>query len=191
MLATAGTFIGLFYEQDWVVAAGLAPGVLLMAYRKRTLPWGERRIFYLGILLSAGLGTLCEYWGVSNQYWTYHGLDEGRHLPAWLPFAWGGAFGFLYSVEHGLIRRCGLEHFSSKLLLVVVLSAVFPTIGEIITIQLGVWTYAWDYQIFGVPALAIVLLTVFHTGIYLFLRSFRKMQRVDQEAFRGNLGDNM
>lgn len=174
MLVIVGLFIGLFHEYDQMVAVGLGAGLLVMMYRKRSLPTPERRVFVSGMLLSAGLGMACEYWGVSNRYWTYHDLDTGQSLPAWLPFAWAGAFAFLYSVERNLERRLEgspkLRRFSSRLLLTAAISAVFPTLGEIITIQLGVWTYAWGYQFFGVPVLAILLLATFHTGIFLVLR---------------------
>ena len=56
-------------------------------------------------------------------------------------------------------------------------SLIVPALGEMITIYLGVWTYYWEYQILGVPLLALACLVTFHMSIYLVLavlcRSFK------------------
>ncbi len=183
LLIAAGVFIGLFHERDGLVALGLCAGLLLILYRKRSLPAGERQIYYLGILLSAMLGSLCEYWGTSNQYWQYHDLSGGRTFPYWLPFAWASAFAFLYTIERNIIALRGFQDIASKLLITMLVSAIFPTIGEIVTIRLGVWTYYWDYQLLGVPALAIFLLMVFHTGIFFLLRYISIRKGINSPVF--------
>lgn len=183
ILVAAGVFIGMFHRWDQWVAVVLAIGLAFRLYRKRNMPADEKKIYYLGLILSAGLGSLCEFWGTSNGYWQYHNLDDGRNFPLWLPFAWASAFGFLYSIEQQIISLGTVNSAQTKILITIIVAAIFPTIGEIVTIHLGVWTYYWDYQLLGVPALAIFLLVVFHTGIYLFLKQVCIRKNINSPVF--------
>jgi len=183
LLIAVGVFIGLFHESDGWVALGLAVGLFIILYRKRNLPPGERRVYYLGVGLSAVLGSLCEFWGTSNLYWQYHDLSGARNFPFWLPLAWGSAFAYLYTIERNIIALTSFEGLPSKIVITLLVSAVFPTLGEIVTIQLGVWTYNWGYQLLGVPALAIFLLMVFHTGIFLLLRQVCIKKGINSPVF--------
>lgn len=164
-LSIAGVFIGMFHAHDGWVAALLAVYMVLTVGKKYRNRNEDRHIYLVGLTLSAILGVICELWGIYFGHWTYHDLPSSREFPRWLPFAWGLAFTYLYKLERELILLLTIHRTQDKLLLATVAAMIFPTIGEMITINLGVWTYAWALQILGVPLLAIFLLMVFHTGV--------------------------
>ncbi|WP_375583283.1 hypothetical protein [Cyclobacterium xiamenense] len=174
-LSIAGFFIGGFHAQDaWV-------GLILMLYlayslvRKFKNKAEDRYVYLTGSILGGFLGVCCEAWGIYYGHWEYHDL-EGRTFPYWLPFAWALAFTFVYQLEKDLFASLGMERTRDKVIRTLMVALIFPTYGEIITIQMGVWTYAWPYQFFGVPLLAIFLLVVFHTGVnYLMVQICRHM----------------
>ena len=168
-LILAGVVIGLLHAYDGWVALILAIYMLMTVGKKFTQKHYDRYIYLTGLVISAILGVLCELWGVYFGYWQYHDLANGREFPFWLPFAWGLAFTYIYKIERQLVISVPISGFSGKLIMALLVAMVFPTIGEIITINLGVWTYAWPYQIFGVPLLAIFLLMVFHSGVNLLM----------------------
>ena len=182
MLLIAGGLIGLLHPYDALVAGILALNMILITWSMyRKSPSTSRAAILIGgSLLTGVLGVKVELWGIQNGYWEYHDLSNGRHFAYWLPFAWMLAFLFLYRVEEYFIRRLALTCLKKKLLLAAIVSAVLPTWGEIVAINLGVWTYSWDYQLLGVPLLAILLLSLFHTAIFLFLTvTVRKLQVED------------
>lgn len=164
-LSLAGMMIGLLHAHDGWVALILAVYMTLTVWKKFRLKSGDRFIYLTGLIISAFFGVLCELWGIYFGYWKYHDLANGREFPFWLPFAWGLAFTYIYKIEKQLVISVPITGFWSKLSMALLIAMIFPTIGEIITINLGVWTYSWPYQIFGVPLLAIFLLMVFHTGV--------------------------
>jgi hypothetical protein len=139
-------------------------------------------ILLLGMLLTGMGGIMAEQWGVSNQYWEYHKV--ARELPLWLPFAWALAFYFLYRVEVGLIENIKQKTLQNKLFIAIVLSLIIPAVGEMITINLGVWTYYWQYQILGVPLLAFACLLGFHMLVYLILHLLCKTLKINDLVFR-------
>lgn len=185
MLVIAGGLIGLFHHRDDLVALILVLLMPLLLWRQiktRQSPY-QKTIIISGMLLTGFLGTLGEIWGVSYGHWAYHNLSDGRAFPYWLPLAWMLAFLFLYRVEAAFIAQLGLRSLKSKLILAVTLSTILPTWGEIITINLGVWTYHWDYQLLGVPLLAIILLMLFHTAIYLLFTLLCHRLGIDDPVF--------
>ena len=160
----AGTFIGLFHVYDIWVGAVLAVYLGISLWRGWNKDPEEGRVVLTGTLLSGGLGVCCELWGIYFGHWEYHDLGS-REFPFWLPFAWALAFTFIYRLEKNLFLALALTNESQKWIVALAMVMIFPTLGEIITINLGVWTYYWPYQIFGVPLLAIILLMVFHSGV--------------------------
>lgn len=164
-LSVAGLMIGLLHAQDGLVAIILAAYMLLTVGKKFIQKSDDRFIYLIGLVLSSFLGALCELWGIYFGYWVYHDLPNGREFPFWLPLAWGLAFTYIYKIEKQLVILIPITGFWVKLSMALLVAMVFPTIGEIITINLGVWTYSWPYQFLGVPILAIFLLMVFHTGV--------------------------
>lgn len=170
-LFAAGIFIGLFRSQDTYVALTLslfATAIVFCAFLSMG-PSKQFALFTAGLILAGILGFAAEIWGTTNGFWVYHDLPDGRHLPHWLPFAWGLAFAFIYVVERLTIRLLQLKTIGLKLALAIFLAALLPTWGEMVAINAGVWSYTWPLQIFGVPLLAILLLVIFHTGVNTFL----------------------
>lgn len=147
-LLIAGTIIGLLYPYDLFLAVFLSFLLIFRLYQenKRNPSYGKLTILILGTFISAVLGTLAEIWGIYNNYWEYHELSNNREFPYWLPFAWALTFSFFYRLEEDILKVKKINSYKSKLIFVAILSAIFPTWGEIITINLGVWTYSWDYQ---------------------------------------------
>ncbi|UMY64456.1 MULTISPECIES: hypothetical protein [unclassified Flavobacterium] len=180
-LAVAGAVIGVLHQDDLTVAFLLAAYSIVVYLRKKKMPGAK--LYFLGYILSALGGVMAEHWGISNGHWTYHDLSDGRTFPYWLPFAWGLAFTFLYSFERAYILAFRIRSFGVKFCLTLLVSALFPTIGEIVTVKLGVWTYHWPYQVLGIPLYAIGLLMAFHSGMYLLLCWTGKRWRVSDPVF--------
>lgn len=167
ILSIAGVVISVLHSQDLIVMFILMAFTGLVYFRKKKA--GNYKLYFLGFLISAFGGVLAETWGIQSGLWTYHDLSNGREFPYWLPFAWGLAFSFLYSFEVFYIRVLKLKSLKNKIVLTILASALLPTVGEIVTVQMGVWTYHSDYKIFGIPYYAIGLLGLFHTATFLVL----------------------
>lgn len=180
-LLIAGFLIGYLKSYDWLIAILLILKIFHVIYQNIVKASSKNWILLIGMLLTGIGGILAEYWGVSNQYWEYH--EVPRELPLWLPFAWALAFYFLYRIEAGLIQFLKNKTTQNKLLIAFWLSLIIPAFGEIITINLGVWTYYWPYQIFGVPLLAFACLVGFHMLIYLILSAICKKYKINNIVF--------
>lgn len=180
-LGIAGTVIGLFKEYDLWVAVLLFLKIVHVIYVNIVKVSNKNWILLIGMLISGVGGILAEHWGVSNGYWEYH--EVSRDLPLWLPFAWMLAFYFLYRIESGLIQHITNKTVSNKLIIAFWLSLIVPAVGEMITINLGVWTYYWDYQILGVPLLAFGCLVAFHMVIYLILSTVCRKYKIEDIVF--------
>lgn len=184
-----GFVIGQFHQYDIFLLGFL---ILIFTYRfykeikinpyKYKIP-----ILLIGTLISSFFGVLAEIWGIENGYWLYHDLSENRQFPYWLPLAWGLTFMFFYRLEERILKEVNINSFKVKLYLVVFLSAFLPTWGEIITINLGVWTYTWPLQLFGVPLLAIFLLVIFHTVIFLLFTYYCKKLDIHNPIFNNKI----
>ncbi|MFY0481119.1 hypothetical protein ACI6PS_00825 [Flavobacterium sp. PLA-1-15] len=167
ILSIAGVVISVLHSQDLIVMFILAAFTGLVYLRKKKA--GNYKLYFLGFVISALGGVLAETWGIQSGLWTYHDLSNGREFPYWLPFAWGLAFSFLYSFEIFYIRTLKLKSLQNKIILTIFASTLLPTVGEIVTVQMGVWTYHSEYKIFGIPYYAIGLLGLFHTATFLVL----------------------
>lgn len=130
------------------------------------------------MVITGCCGVIAEKWGISNSYWEYHNLEGERDFPYWLPFAWALSFAFIYRVERTIIEIHNIKSFKSKLILASLIAITFPVIGEIITINLGVWTYNWPAQVFGVPVYAILSLVFLHTAINLLMVLICKKMKI-------------
>lgn len=149
---------------------------VIVYVRKRKSP--DATIYFLGFGISAIGGFFAEHWGIASGLWKYHNLTGGRTFPYWLPFAWGLAFYVLYEFEAQYIRILKLKTIQSKMALTLYASALLPTVGEIIAVNTGVWTYYGPYKILGIPIAMIGLLVLFHTSVFLllcFVNSYWKM----------------
>ncbi|RZK09692.1 MAG: hypothetical protein EOO46_13060 [Flavobacterium sp.] len=181
ILSIAGIVISVLHSEDLVVVLVLAFFTSLIYLRKRKSK--NFKIYFLGFSISAIGGVLAESWGINSGLWTYHNLSDGREFPYWLPLAWGLAFSFLYSFEAYFIKTLKLKSLKSKITLTILSSILLPTVGEIVTVQLGVWTYHSELKIFGIPLYAMALLGLFHTATFLVLYTVNSYWKMHDPVF--------
>ncbi len=180
-LCFAGLVIGLLKSFDVIIASILLLKIFHIVYKNMIRTKSKNWILLIGMLLTGFGGMLGENWGVSNQYWEYHKVS--KELPLWLPFAWMLAFYFLYNVEFKLISFLKNITITNKLIIAFWLSLIMPALGEMITINLGVWTYYWPYQVFGVPLYALICLIFIHMLVYGILSLICKKWKINDIVF--------
>ncbi|NCT10330.1 MAG: hypothetical protein GW772_09675 [Flavobacteriia bacterium] len=181
-LIIAGVFIGLLKKQDAIIAVLLLLKISQNIYLEIIKPKTHKNwILLIGMLLTGFGGIVGETWGVLNGYWEYH--EVPNELPLWLPFAWMLAFHYLYKLERNLIPLLSNQTQKNKILLAIILALILPAFGEIITIQLGVWTYYWQYQLFGVPLYAFLCLVFVHMLVYTILHIICKKYQIKDLVF--------
>jgi hypothetical protein len=180
-LIIAGFFIGYLKEYDFWIALLLAAKILHNIYKDLIKPTKKNWLLLIGMLLTCFGGLVGETWGVSNGYWEYHVVE--RELPLWLPFAWMYAFYFLYKLELKLIPLLKNQSQKNKIFLALLLALILPAFGEVITIYLGVWTYYWPYQIFGVPLYAFICLVFVHMLVYIILHFICRKYKIKDVVF--------
>ena len=178
-----GSIIGVFHKYDFWVGLFLLAYLCYFLYKSYYNVVSKNWILISGMLLTGVLGICAEIWGVTNEYWEYHDLTNNRQLPYWLPLAWMFAFRFIYLLEHKLINSLGLKKMSHKTWLAIFIVAFFPAFGEVITINLGVWTYSWPYQFLGVPLYAVLCLVALHMGINYILSIWVKKKNIKDAVF--------
>lgn len=188
-LLIVGSIIGYFHQYDLILLYLLIFMFIYRFYKDIKINPEKSKVIILlaGTIISGVLGVFAEIWGIENGYWLYHDLSNNRQFPYWLPLAWGLTFMFFYRIEENILRVIKINTLKTKLLMVVLLSATLPTFGEIITIYLGVWTYTWPLQLFGVPLLAILLLVVFHTTIFLFFMFICNRFNISNKVFNNKV----
>lgn len=181
-LTLAGVVIGIFKKYDVILAIFLFLKVVQNCYKEIVKPTTNKNwILLTGMLLTGFGGIVGETWGVQNGYWEYH--EVNRKLPLWLPFAWMLAFHYLYKLERNLIPLLSNQTQKNKIFLAIILALILPAFGEIITIYLGVWTYYWPYQIFGVPLYAFICLVFVHMLVYSILHFICKKYKIKDVVF--------
>ena len=180
-LCIAGFLIGFLKSYDAIIAIILFLKILHVIYKNIIIAETKNWILLIGMIVTGFGGMVGENWGVSNNYWEYH--EVSRKLPLWLPFAWMLALYFLYSIESRLIAFLTNKTISNKLIIAFWLSLLVPAFGEVITINLGVWTYYWPYQIFGVPLYAFICLVFVHMLVYGILSFICKKWKINDIVF--------
>ena len=181
-LIIAGVFIGLLKKQDELIACILILKIIHNIYIEIILPKKDKNwVLIIGMLLTGFGGIVGETWGVANGYWEYH--EVTKSIPLWVPFAWMLAYHFLYKLERNLIPLLEEQTQKNKILLAIILALVLPAFGEVITIQLGVWTYYWPYQIFGVPLYAFLCLLFVHMLVYSILHFICKRYKINDIVY--------
>ena len=181
-LIIAGSLIGFLKEYDLVIAILLFLKIIHNVYNEIIKPKNNKNwLLLLGMILTGFGGIVGESWGVSNGYWKYHNVS--RELPLWLPFAWMLAFHYLYKLERNLIPYLKNKSQKNKIVLAIILALILPAFGEIITIYLGVWTYYWPYQIFGVPLYAFICLVFVHMLVYSILHLICKKYEIQDTVY--------
>lgn len=185
-LIMAGLVIGLFHKYDFWITILLICFMIWKLFPKVFKNFNQNLILFYGMLLTGLLGISAEYWGVSNGYWTYHDLSGGREFPYWLFFSWMLAFYFLYKLECRLIVYLKPKNLKTKVILAIFVSMIFPVLGEIITINLGVWTYDWPMKFLGVPLYAVLALIVLHMFVNFILVIVCKKLNIQDPIFTLN-----
>ena len=180
-LCIAGFLIGFLKSYDAIIAIILFLKILHIIYKNIIIARTKNWILLIGMIVTGFGGIVGEKLGVSNNYWEYH--EVSKELPLWLPFAWMLAFYFLYSIETRLIALLKNKTISNKLIIAFWLSLLVPALGEVITINLGVWTYYWPYQIFGVPLYAFICLVFVHMLVYWILSFICKKWKINDIVF--------
>ncbi len=159
-ICIAGVFIGLLHPYDGIVAMVLFAKVIHSMYSLGFKGGTKFWIVPIGMVFTGILGIAAEYWGTSNHFWEYHNV--ATDLPLWLPFAWMLAFSYIYKLEKELFSAMQNPTLSAKAWITFLLALIFPAFGEVITINLGVWTYSWPFQFLGVPLYALICLVILH-----------------------------
>ena len=181
-LIIAGILIGVLKQYDAIIAGILILKVLHNIYKEIiSQKINKNWMLLIGMLLTGFGGIVGETWGVTNGYWEYHEVE--RRLPLWLPFAWMLAFHYLYKLERNLIPLLSNQTQKNKIVLAIVLALILPAFGEVITIYLGVWTYYWPFQIFGVPLYAFICLVFVHMLVYTILHFTCKKYKINDIVF--------
>lgn len=181
-LIIAGILIGVLKKYDAVIAGILVLKIAHNIYKEIIQPKTTKNwLLLIGMLLTGFGGIVGETWGVANGYWEYHKVT--RSLPLWLPFAWMLAFHYLYKLERNLIPLLKNQTQRNKIILAIILALILPAFGEVITIYLGVWTYYWPYQIFGVPLYAFICLVFVHMLVYFILHYLCKKYKINDIVF--------
>ena len=182
-ITLTGIFIGVFHAYDFWVGLLLGIRLLIFIYKNYYKTAKKNWILLAGMVLTGFLGICAEIWGITFQFWEYHDLTNNRQLPYWLPFAWMFAFRFIYLLETKLIHSLDLQKMHHKTWLAIAITAFFPAYGEVITINLGVWTYSWPYQFLGVPLYAVICLVALHMGINYLLSLWVKKKKINDVVF--------
>ena len=184
-LLVAGCFIGYFHSYDKYLLVFLIFVLFFYLFIEFKKDKDKTKFLVLlsGTVVCGVLGSLIEVWGIANNYWTYHNLSDNRQFPYWLPLAWGLTFLYFFRFEETIFRYINFDNFKDKLYFILVVSAILPTWGEIITIYLGVWTYNWPYKFFGVPPVAILLLMIFHSFVFLTFSYVCKKYKIKVPVF--------
>lgn len=181
-LIIAGVLIGVLKQYDAIIAGILILKIIHNIYKDVLKPKTNKNyLLIVGMLLTGFGGFVGETWGVANGYWEYHQIT--REIPFWVPFAWMLAFHYLYKLEGKLIPLLQHQSQTNKINLAIILALVLPAFGEIVTIYLGVWTYYWPYQIFGVPLYAFICLVFVHMLVYTILHFVCKKYKINDVVF--------
>ena len=181
-LIIAGVLIGVLKQYDAIIAGILILKIIHNIYKDILKPKTDKNYLLIaGMLLTGFGGIVGETWGVANGYWEYHQVT--REIPLWVPFAWMLAFHYLYKLEGKLIPLLVHQSQKNKIILAIILALILPAFGEIVTIYLGVWTYYWPYQIFGVPLYAFVCLVFVHMLVYTILHFICKKYKINDVVF--------
>ena len=163
-LIIAGVLIGVLKKYDAIIAGILILKIIHNIYKDILKPKTNKN--YLLIV---------------GMLWEYHQVN--RAIPFWVPFAWMLAFHYLYKLEGKLIPLLQHQSQKNKIILAIILAIILPAFGEIVTIYLGVWTYYWPYQIFGVPLYAFICLVFVHMLVYTILHFICKKYKINDVVF--------
>lgn len=180
-IIVAGYLIGALYKYDVILGCLLLAKLLHVYYQQliksKTFNWAV----LLGTVTTGLIGLIAESWGVDQGHWEYHDIDS--KLPFWLPFAWAYSFYFLYKFEGKVLPLIKNSTPGKRLFFIGLFALIFPSIGEIIPINMGVWSYFWPYQLLGLPALAFFCLLLSHFTVYALLYGIARVFNLKDKVF--------
>ncbi|TCP24669.1 hypothetical protein EV195_105100 [Tenacibaculum skagerrakense] len=179
-LIIAGLLIGFLHKYDLIIAL-LIFLKLIHTFHRNYKADTFSIMFLIGFIVTGAVGLFFEYIGTSYKYWEYH--DISRQVPAWLFFAWGGAFITTYQIKMQIYKELPELSDNIKLYITLIIVALFPAFGEMIAINLGTWTYHLPYKVFGVPLIAIAALIIIHFTIHNILSFFTKKSGIKDIVF--------
>lgn len=179
-ITIAGIIIGYFHEHDIWLAVFLFLK-MIHSYFTKIKNDPARGIMIRGMLLTGLIGVFLEIIAVIFNQWEYH--DIPFKLPFWLLFAWMLSFRILYEAEKSIFPLLDQNKPYAFLITAGLLSMVFPTFGEMITIALGVWTYHIPFQLFGVPYIVMIGLMLIHMTVNTFFVQYCKKHQIKDVVF--------
>ena len=183
-LTIGGVALGLLHQYDLVIALLLVLKIIHSFY-KSIKNQTFSILMVIGFIITALIGCTCEYYGTKLGYWEYH--DVAHKMPRWLFFAWGAAFILIYQIEIQINQQVKNLSEQRKKYMILFMAAFFPTLGEMIAINLGTWTYYMPYKIFGVPLAAIFALVIIHTSVNAILKLISKKFKIKDFVFNPSL----
>ena len=186
IVVVMGVLIGVFHQWH-VLLGGLLFGFMILypirSLAQKTENTPQLLLTVAGMGLNLVAGTLVELWGTHNGHWTYWDLPPGVMVPFWVPVAWAWAYKVVHKVETILLENYPAEGIRKWAFLIILPSIVIPTLGELVAINLGVWSYHWQPQIWGMPPLAAVLLGVFHVFVFWLMKWVCGLMRVTDAVY--------
>lgn len=174
----AGIIIGLLRKQENLVLILLGALIIYDLVRKSN---HNKRLLLFGMLLTGTLGVIIESFGTYYNYWEYH--DIRWNIPTYLFFVWMLAFRFLYSIERKMLLEFEGASYFKNILICSLIVIIYPTIGEIVTIYFGVWTYYVPYMFLGVSHYTILSIALVHLTINYLLSLYCKRVKVNDIVF--------
>jgi len=174
-IVIAAIIIGILHKNETALLILLG---FIVLYKILKEPKKSRGPLLLGMIVTGTLGVIIEYFGTKWNYWEYH--DVLGQLPTYLYFVWMLAFAFLYSLEKKIFTYYNQITTSKRILIFLLIVLIYPTLGEIVTIYFGVWTYYFPYQFYGVSYHTIISIAAVHIFInYLLSIYYKKMNIKD------------
>ncbi len=172
----AGLIIGLLYRRENLLVIILALVLVYKIYKLTKDKSTNIRLLIPGMLLTGFLGVVIEYFGTKLNYWEYHHISG--QLPRYLLIVWMFAFMFMYNIEKKIFLS--IENITplKRKVIILFIVIVFPTIGEIVCINLGVWTYYYPYIFLGVSPYTIFYIALVHIIINYFISIYLKKKNI-------------
>ncbi len=174
----AGIIIGYLHAEEKVLLISLG---FIIIYKLLKEAKGTRWLLLLGMVVTAIIGVFIEYYGTKWNYWEYH--DIQGQLPTYLFFVWMLAFAFLYSLERKIFTHYNQISTFKRMSIFMLIVLFYPTIGEMVTIYLGVWTYDVPYNFYGVSHHTVLSIAVVHIFINYLLAIFYKKMDIKNVVF--------
>lgn len=179
-------FIGIFHASPYTVALTLALYIIYKLNKIKKYQDINFKLYIIGLLTTGTLGLITEYLGTHLGFWHYLDLLPQVTMPVWLIFAWPLVYVGLYQLEYNYCGILKLNSFTAKLQLTMLNAFLLPIAGEMLAINLGTWVYHMPLQsigLLGVPVIAMVLLMIFHTVIFILLSMLAKTFKLHDRVY--------